>query len=101
MTPSKPTPLPRRSPSYIFLKIYILKFECVFFLNFQSFEASKRICVSIFIILKQVPETTEEVRQRTLREAAAEKAGEVIQYTKEKVEKNYKKLKNYKKFKNN
>ena len=45
----------------------------------------------IFIILKQVPETTEEVRQRTLREAAAEKAGEVIEYTKEKVAKIIKK----------
>lgn len=34
------------------------------------------------VVIEQVPETTEEVRQRTLREAAAEKAGEVIEYTK-------------------
>ena len=57
----------------------ILKFKSVFF-NFCWY-------LFFFAILKQVPETTEEIRQRTLREAAAEKAGEVIEYAKEKVEK--------------
>ena len=44
--------------------------------NFDDLKHQNVIVLSIFRILKQVPETTEEVRQRTLRQAAAAKAPE-------------------------
>ena len=56
--------------------------------NFDDLKHQNVIVLSIFRILKQVPETTEEVRQRILREAAAvaEKAEQVSENTTEGME---------------